>query len=266
MFTVPHGGHEAGHLAVLKDNGYIECGEKCGEWSKGSEFDGFTKGGFASYEILGPLNDPQIGDVVIIQLKGTESMDLFQKDAADIGIVTACYSPEHDRSYVRIGEDSSDSNSFIYSISSELEVIDHDGSLLEEPKQIRRIFGYSKKEDGFIKEPEFVRPPKLDPVFNIPDKSEMIKIPKLDGSQMMFNAHFADDGCGNRIPYQMPDPIEEDGKTYTFEKVRRSERERVDLTGQKMPFDWYLVVSCGTCHDKKRVALKDVPFKHFESK
>ena len=101
-------------------------------------------------------------------------------------------------------------------------------------------------DEGLLKESEFI------PMINC-------------SSPSMFNIRYADDGFGNKIPYQSPDPIEEDDVTYTFEKFKRSIRESVDLMHQKMPFDWYLVANCGTCHDKKRIALKDIPFKHFDS-
>jgi hypothetical protein len=110
------------------------------------------------------------------------------------------------------------------------------------PKQCRHTREVKEREASKVQQ-EFIRPPMSDPVL----------------STIQVTA----DGI---IQTREPQIIE-DGKTYTFKKFRRTERERVDLTGVPVgqePYDWYLVTSCGCCKDKKRIALKDIPFKSFE--
>jgi len=85
MFKVPLFQHDAGHLAVLKDYGYatkeyIICGEGCGFFNEEKYHD--------KYEVLGPLADIKVGDVVVVGdcRPHTQAEELFGRMGYVVGV------------------------------------------------------------------------------------------------------------------------------------------------------------------------------------
>jgi hypothetical protein len=147
VFTAPMFGHEVGHLAILQDNGYIQCGEKCGGWTKDSEFGSFQKSGpyLKNYEILGPFADPQLGDVVVYTGDLFTDPDLY----GEIGVVTKDKKGEAVSVLVPSVRHFPDTVELSLLIKN-LEIIDHDEDLLKESKSMIQEFLTAKPDEDIM--------------------------------------------------------------------------------------------------------------------